>query len=298
MRGRVWAVATILGLGAIGTAWANDDWVAAEIGAKPNRELVVVDAASIRDRVDVAGFMASAPPDRRDAFVQWIEQKKKSRKGVKVAWPAFGPDLVFQGSAEHVYEAAKQPSIKAVTYRVNCTRQTLTALDSLVLWRDKPIEKGGATAERPVSTEADRRLMAFLCSWGSGAWGDKVPEELGLKHLGNVTEHLPDYVWANLWRDGKQPERTYRASQKEIDDTIASAEKTMAEVAATQRAAMEGIQRFHQDAARVNSPASSGSDSRGSQYPCPNGPGAGERQIGATQGGNGLASVPLCSPVR
>lgn len=288
----------VLGLTASLPVLANDDWIVAEVGTTPNRELVVVDAATIRDRIDVGGFMASASPERRDAFVQWIEQQKKSRKANK-AWPEFGPDLVFEGKTEHVYEAAQQPSIRGVTYRANCTRKTLTVLDSLVLWRDRPLEKSGTVTERAATSEGDRQLMAFLCGWGSGAWAGKVPSNLGFKRLGQVEHHLPDYVWANIWVDGKRPEFTHRPSQKEIDETIATAEKTMADVAATQKAAMEGIRRFHEDAARANSPAASGGSGSGaSQYPCPNGPGPGERQIGATQGGNGVGSVPLCSPAR
>lgn len=212
------AVMLITGSMLASSAYATDSWIIFAGGEKPNREVWLVDAQTLRNRSDLVGFLQRATPEEQKEYQKKLRRKTAPKPGQATV----GPEPVYEIQVSAVYESAVKPSRVISNYSVNCARNSVAMKMSLVQWRDRPIENipperfdsSGGTA-KPWQAQ----LLRFTCLVGSDSETSASAEieKHGFLHIGDVGLSPTNFVWGNLWKDGTRPAFTYRPTDADMD---------------------------------------------------------------------------------
>lgn len=210
-------VAIVLAGGASCTAHASASWIVAGEGVKPNRDILVVDEQSMARTDDEMGFVDTLTTEQYKAYMAQLKRKGKLKPGET----RIGPDEEYDINAEQIFEGASKPEAVTRLYHVNCTRSTIKTIHGVVGWRDKPLEivQGGEAS--PPAGLGERQVMKFVCDQGKDGRSrdpQKSSDALGFMFIGDTGISAVDFVWKQLWRDGKRPATTYRPSEQEMQD--------------------------------------------------------------------------------
>lgn len=177
----------------------------------------------------------------------------RRRKPPKPGEPVAGPEPVYEIQVNTIYENAIKPNRLIRKYWVNCSQNTVAMRMSLVQWRDRPMEDVPPERFEP-RTEAiapwQLQLVRFACLVGPDPKA-KVPAEMmkrGFLSIGDVGLSPADFIWGNLWKDGKRPAFTYRPTDAEMDRTERSLE---ANLARGQKETTKALDESHRAANRV-----------------------------------------------
>ncbi|WP_334185284.1 hypothetical protein [Novosphingobium sp.] len=209
-------LATLCAMGAATGASATASWVIAGGGDKPNRDLWVVDEASISDSSDLVGFLQTSTQDQQSAYLKQMRRKGKLKEGEVRA----GPDPQFDIRVDEVFESAAKPNRIMAKYRVNCARGTVGVQHGQVQWRDRRPEDLSEKAGHAPASFGESQLVKFVCNRGKDARDRnpaKTSPQLGFLFIGETGMSPTDFIWQHLWDDGKRPAFTYKPSAAELD---------------------------------------------------------------------------------
>ncbi len=211
-------------------ASATDSWVIFASGEKPNREAWVVDAQQLSDKSDLMAFLATATPEETKAYNKVLLRRKPPKPGEVTV----GPDLVYDIGVNRVFENGQKPNRVMGRYTVNCRRNTVAMKDSIVQWRDRPLQDVPPEQLDP-RTEATEpwqvQMVRFVCLVGPDPKAAKLPEAMmqrGFLPIGDVGQSPVNFIWAHLWKDGTRPAFTYQTTDAELDKSISNLESNLA----------------------------------------------------------------------
>lgn len=235
------AIALLAGSMASAANAQTESWIIAGDGDKPNRELFVVDERSISEKTDLAGFMQSATPEEYATYLKQSRRKGKLKPGEA----RVGPEVRVEIWVDEVFESPTKPNRITSEYQVDCIRATLAVTEGLVQWRDRKPEHFGARPPRGPASFGEAQLLKFVCFRGQDGRGRDAAAsdpELGYMFIGDTGLSPADFIWQNLWNDGKRPAMTYRPSEAEL----AADEQRLAASLASAKARADGIIDSHQ----------------------------------------------------
>jgi len=187
-------LATLCAMGAATGASATASWVIAGGGDKPNRDLWVVDEASISDSSDLVGFLQTSTQDQQSAYLKQMRRKGKLKEGEVRA----GPDPQFDIRVDEVFESAAKPNRIMAKYRVNCARGTVGVQHGQVQWRDRRPEDLSEKAGHAPASFGESQLVKFVCNRGKDARDRnpaKTSPQLGFLFIGETGMSPTDFIW-------------------------------------------------------------------------------------------------------